>query len=284
MNDYREARKRLDAFLERDHARVADDCRSFCLDHGRRTEHATLLLHGLSASPRQFEAVAQALHERGHNVFVPRLPKHGYSNRMTEALATLDAAELKTCAKQALEIVSDMGERVSVSGFSMGGTLAAYLGQHYPVERVVAVVPFLGIALLPGALHERMAHWVLRRRNRFLWWDPLLRERQMPAHGYPRYATHAIAHGLQLAHELFEDARHAAPLAQRLTLVLNARESSVSNTAVLKLARAWLAKRPQGIDVYRFKDLPYMHDIIEPLRAPAVAKRVLPVLVDLIES
>ena len=66
---------------------LAELGRTLTFDHGSRTERARSLLHGLSASPQQFLALAHALHERGHNVFVPRLPRHGYRNRLSEALA-----------------------------------------------------------------------------------------------------------------------------------------------------------------------------------------------------
>jgi hypothetical protein len=42
------------------------------------------------------------LYERGHNVVIPRLPYHGYRNRMTTAPAALTADDLKTCGLEGL--------------------------------------------------------------------------------------------------------------------------------------------------------------------------------------
>jgi carboxylesterase len=288
MNEpsYGSAQERLEWFSRRDAAaHVGELGRTLVFDHGRRTEHATLLLHGLSASPRQFAGIAQALHERGHNVFVPRLPRHGYSNRLSEALATLNAAQLEACANDSLEIARGLGARVTVAGFSLGGLLAAYLAQFTSVHRAVAISPFLGVSWIPNVLRLPVARFVLRVPNRFFWWDPILRERQLPEHGYPRFASHAIAHGLTLAHEVLEDAQQRPPHADEVVLVINPRDSAVNNRAIVRLAQRWRRRKPEAVTVHRLSGLPpFLHDIIEPKRYPDVARRVLPVLVELIDG
>jgi carboxylesterase len=283
---YEDAQERIKRFLERDRAaHVGELGRTLIFDHGRRTAQATLLLHGLSASPRQFLAVAQALHERGHNVFVPRLPRHGHRNRLSEALGLLSAAQLEACAHDALAITRGLGERVTVAGFSLGGLLSAYLAQHEPVDRVVAVSPFLGIAVIPNVLRLPVARWLLSRPNRFFWWDPFLRERQLPEHGYPRFASHAVAHGLTLAHEIMEASSKEGPRAREVVLVVNTRDSTINKRAIVKLGARWSRYKPQAVQLHRLTGMPpFVHDIIEPKRFPAVAQRVLPVLVELIDA
>lgn len=282
---YEGAHERLERFHERDRARhIGEQGRTLLFDHGRRTERATLLLHGLSASPRQFLAVAKSLHERGHNVFVPRLPRHGYSNRLSEALATMNAAQLEACAGDALAVARGLGEHVTVAGFSLGGLLAAYIGQTERVHRVVTISPFLGLAIVPNVFRLKIAHWVLTRPNRFLWWDPFLRERQQPEHGYPRFATHAIAHGLTLAHEVLDAAKHGPPQADELVVVVNPWDSAVNKGAIRRLARYWSARKRGAVELHALRDMPpFVHDIIEPKRYPDVAKRVTPVIVELID-
>jgi pimeloyl-ACP methyl ester carboxylesterase len=289
MNDddrYRSAQERLQWFARRDEAaHVGELGRTLVFDHGGRTKRATLLLHGLSASPRQFLAIAQALFERGHNVFVPRLPRHGYRNRLSEALATMNATQLEACANDAFVIAQGLGEVVTVAGFSLGGLLALYLGQVAQADRVVAVSPFLGVSMIPNVFRMPLARWVLGMPNRFLWWDPFLRERQLPEHGYPRFATHAVAHGLTLAHEVMERALSAEPKAGELVLVINPRDSTVNRRAVLRLGRRWFRKKPHGVKIHRLSGMPpFVHDIIEPKRYPDVARRVTPVLVEIIDA
>ena len=102
-------------------------------------------------------------------------------------------------------------------------------------------------------------------------------------HGYPRYATHALAHGLNLANELMAAARTTPPATQRMVIAINTREPAVNNRAAIKLARLW-QEHGASVTVERLRDLPFAHDIIEPKRYPDIAQRVLPRLVDLIDG
>lgn len=285
MNDakYAAAQEGLARFRDRDRAEIGELGRSLVFDHGRRTARAMLLFHGLSASPAQFVGIARALHERGHNVFVPRLPQHGRQDRMSEALADMTAEQLKACLRDSLDIVRGLGEEVSVAGFSLGALLTAYAAQSEPLHKAVAIVPFLGLIWMPTRFGEFAARVALHFPNRFLWWDPWLREKQLPAHGYPRYATHALAQGLKLAYELMDAARERAPAARELIVAINVREPAISNRAAVKLADLWKA-RGANVRVERFRDLPFAHDVIEPKRYPDIASRLQPRLVDLIDG
>ena len=195
----------------------------------------------------------------------------------------MSAEQLKACAADTLEMARGLGERVTVAGFSLGGLLSAYLGQFNEVQRVVAIAPFLGVVFVPSAFRLRLANWLLHRRNRFYWWDPLLRERQLPEHGYPRYASHAVAHSLTIADELLNEAGRQAPKASEIVLVVNAREPAVNNRAIMNLVQKWRAHTSDVVHVHRLTGLPIAHDIIEPKRYPDIARRVLPVLVELID-
>jgi carboxylesterase len=281
---YAQALEGLERFAQRDRKEeISEIGRTLVFDHGGPAEQSTLLFHGLAASPRQFIAVAQALHERGHNVFVPRLPRHGHRNRLSEALASMNAGQLEACAAETLAIARGLGKRVNVAGFSLGGLLTAYLAQHEPLRRAVAVSPFLGIAIIPSFFRLPIARWVLSRPNKFYWWDPVLREKQMPEHGYPRFATHAVAHGLTLAHEVLETAKCEPPRAEEIVLVLNPGDSTVNKRAIVRLARRWGALKPQAVTLHRLAGLPpFVHDIVEPKRYPDVARRVTRELVELI--
>jgi pimeloyl-ACP methyl ester carboxylesterase len=280
---YAHMRERLEAFMARDTGRIADSGRTLAFNHGRRTRDATVLLHGLSASPRQMISLAEALHARGHNVFVPRLPRHGYRDRLSPVLATMDSRQLKACAFDALAIARGMGERVNVAGFSLGGLIAAYVGQVEDVHSIVALSPFLGVLFLPSRLRMTAARLMLKLPNRFYWWHPILRERQQPEHGYPRYATHALAHGLSLADELLQRASVDPPLARRLTLVMNRFDPAINNRAIKRLANAWEKTKPQALEVVRLAGMPIAHDILEPKRYVKVAERVNARLVELID-
>lgn len=266
----------------RDHARISNEGRTKVLHHGARRPKAIVLFHGLSASPTQFARFADDLFRRGHNVVVPRLPRHGHRDRMSDALSLLTAEDLRLTAQQSIDLARGLGGDVVVAGFSLGGLLATWVGQREPVRRVVAIAPFFGVSWLPNRFMLPLATAMMRMPNRFHWWHPLLRERQMPAHGYPRYATHALAHAYRLAREVIEGG--SAPIeARELVFVTNARETAVNNRAVRRLARVLREKAPGRVEEVVLRNLPFVHDIVEPLRSPDVASKVYPQLLELIE-
>lgn len=273
----------LDRLISRDHERVSEAGRTKLLLHDEVRPLAVVLFHGLSASPTQFVRFAHELHAHGHNVIVPRLPRHGHENRLSTALAHLTAEDLRRFADESVELASGLGEKVVVAGFSLGGLLTAWIAQRHHVERAVAIAPFFGVSWVPNRLMGSLARVMLALPNRFPWWDPIARERQMPEHGYPRYATHAIAQSYLLAHEVITDAERGVA-ANRLIFVTNSREAAVNNRAVRALERRLRTVHPERLDHVVLTDVPFSHDIIEPLRHPQVADRVFPTILNLIEG
>jgi carboxylesterase len=269
--------------LARDHERVGEKGRTIAHLHGERRPRAVVLLHGMSASPTQFDRFARDLHSRGHNVLVPRLPHHGHADRLSTGLARLRPDELYAGAGEYLAIASELGERVTVAGFSLGGLVAAWTAQHHEVDRAVAIAPFFGVAWIPGSMMSGVAELLLKIPNQFHWWDPILRERQMPEHGYPRFSTHAIAHAYGIAHRLLGEARATAPRANKIALVTNRMESAVNNRAILRLYRSWRRHKPDDVTLSVLRGLPPSHDVVEPLRKSNLADRVYPHLLDVID-
>lgn len=252
------------------------------LCHGEVRPRAVVLFHGLTASPAQFVRFARDLHARGHNVLVPRLPRHGYGDRLTDALAGMTDEHLRSVARESLAAARALGESVTVAGFSLGGTLALWLAQRERFDRAVAIAPFLGVALVPSRVMGIAAPLLLRLPNRFVWWDPVRRERLMPAHGYPRYPTHAIAYVYRIAGEVMRDALLDAPTARAIVLVTNSRETTVNNRAIRRLTRRW-RRYGRAIEHVELTGLPPSHDIIEPERFSAIADRVYPALLEAID-
>ena len=274
---------RLDRLLARDHPGVGDYGRTAAHVHAERRPRAVVLLHGLSSSPPQFERFAHDLFLRGHNVVVPRLPEHGHADRFSTALEQLRPDTLYAATDEYVAIARELGERVTVAGFSLGGLLAAWSAQHHAIDRCVAIAPFFGVAWIPSRLMSPLAELLLRFPNRFHWWDPILRERQMPEHGYPRYATHAIAHAYRMAQALLREAAEGGPAAAHVVLVANSRESAVNNRAIRRLYANWNVHRSDGVELVALTGLPPSHDIIEPLRRGGLAARAYPQLLTAID-
>lgn len=274
---------RLERLLARDHAGVGEKGRTIAHVHGERRPRAIVLLHGMSSSPAQFNRYARDLFARGHNVLVPRLPHHGHADRLSTALARLRPDELYAAAGDYVGVARELGECVTVAGFSLGGLLAAWTAQHYEFDRCVAIAPFLGVAWIPAGIMTGIAELLIHIPNRFHWWDPIVREKQMPAHGYPRYSTHALAQAYRIARAVLDDAALRAPAAQRVVLVVNPRESGVNNRAIRKLYVRWQTQRPGSAELRALSGLPLSHDIIEPLRRGGLAARVYPQVLSAID-
>ena len=131
---------------------------------------AVILLHGLTASPPAWRAVAEALAARGRTVVVPRLLLHGYADRMTGALRGLRAQALIDDVAAIVRAVGELGEDVTIVGHSLGATLALDAASRGPATaRVVAVAPFLGIAGLPHELHPALLGALALVPDVFLW-------------------------------------------------------------------------------------------------------------------
>ncbi len=256
---------------------------SILLKHDAPAPRAYVLLHGLTASPLQFAEFGRLLFDRGADVFIPRLPRHGYGDRLTSALEALTADELRAFAVASYARGRELARDVRVVGFSVGGLLAAWIGQFYEVERVTAVAPFFGVSWIPQRFMSRAARFALQVPNQYFWWDPIRRERLMPEHGYPRFPTHAVAVATQVGQEVLVAAAASAPAARNVQVVLNASEAAVNNGAARDLARSWARTTRQRIVLHRVKGLPASHDIIEPLRSSTYARRIYPALLDLVE-
>jgi pimeloyl-ACP methyl ester carboxylesterase len=130
VRNYAEAIDSVASFARADSAGIAPECRSALYTHGRRTAHVVLIFHGLTNCPAQFDSLARIAYARGANVFVPRLPRHGFANRMTDELGKSDARELVAFADRAVDAASGPSDTLTVVGLSVGGTLAAWAAQE----------------------------------------------------------------------------------------------------------------------------------------------------------
>lgn len=121
-----------------------------------------IMLHGYTAGPWQYNEMADALFEQGYNVYVPRLPGHGFMEPdgtptgkfMVEANDT-DQYENFIATRYAE--AEALGAPVHAIGLSGGGNLALRMGENFPqLKSVVAMAPFLG----PDRPHSSLASFL----------------------------------------------------------------------------------------------------------------------------
>jgi len=120
--------------------------------------------------------------------------------------------------------------------------------------------------------------------NRFLWWDPALKDALVPPlHGYPRYATHGLAHIVQIGLDLRAQARAALPVAGSVLIVTNPTDESVDNSFAKEIIASWKALGAANVRLYDFDARHNLvHDLIDPDQLKQQVDLVYPILLDLI--
>ncbi len=277
---YAEALRLVDSLRAADSVAIAPECATLLLSHGVRTARVVVLLHGLTNCPAQFDSLARIAYARGANVLVPRLPHHGFADRMTDELARVDADELCRFTDRVLDAAAGLGDSVTVAGLSTGGVMAAWAAQERAdVDRAVVIAPMLGYAGAPGpVLTAALTRAACALPNAFVWWDGK-RKQDLPGpkHVYPRFATRSIGATMRLGAAVMAHARLTAPASRTQVIITVGGDQAVDNTAVATLARRWSAHA--DVVTYEFPaSLHLNHDVVDPEQVggnPAVTYPVL---------
>ena len=265
---------------------IRRDCLPRLLTHGSRTARAVVLLHGFTNCPKQFDSLAVLLYDRGFNVYLPRAPRHGLTDRMTTALAGLTAGEMAACAESALDLAHGLGERVTVAGLSSTAVASAWLAaKRADLDEAMVIAPSLAPRGASLFWTRRLASALLAAPNFFVWWDSKLKERVPgPTQCYPRFPSRALAQVYRLGFDVLDAAGRARPAARRVTIVTTAADEGVSREAVRELARRW---RSHGAEIrtYEFPEsLDVRHDMIDPEQPYQRVAVTYPAIVRLVEE
>jgi esterase/lipase len=277
---YDDAVARARAIMARDDDTVLPAAHTALLDHGSQTDLAVVLLHGITNNPNQYVRFGPMLHERGVNVFIPRMPYHGLKDRMTTGIAHLKAEEVLDAAGEALDIAAGLGKRVGVLGISMGGSLSAYFAQTRAIDVAVPVAPDFALLQFPYGLSRALEHVLLFLPNIFFWWDPRIRERQRPITAYPRCSTHALMQTMRIGDAVYAKAMNEPPKAGRIVTVVNPIDPAVNNEVTEAISDAWAGWRPNAVKYVQLRHLPDNHDIIDPDKPNARTDLVYPKLLE----
>jgi len=286
-------------------ALVDPAARSVTLNHGRKTKDVYVLLHGLSNCPTQFRQFGDILYRSGANVVIPRMPYHGYLDRMTEAQEHLTARSMIANAQATLDHAHTLGQRVTVVGLSAGGVTAAWVAQNRPdVHRVYLLAPFFSIGFLPDWFTVPTRDIFATLPNSFVFWDPRQgRNLKGSPYAYPRFSTRAMSQLIRLGTTVFAEARHTAPAVRHIEIITNPADLAVNNARTTSLVKLWQkhgavvltepnpepSPAPAGsrnpktptatIKLYEFPgqwDLP--HDFIDPWHPDQQIDKVYPIL------
>ena len=231
------------------------------------------------------DTLGRQLFERGWNVFIPRYPRHGYSDRLNTSIAKLRVEHLIALANRSAEVGAGLGERFTVAGLSLGAILAGLVAQtRNDVERAVLIAPMLGLKPIPGPALTALSNLAVRIPNFYLWWNNKVRERIGPPYGYPRFSTHAYAALFQAGRRLVKAARAGPPKAQSIAVITNAAEPRLDNRFTYRLIDSWRGHRA-NVETYEFPVADRLpHDLIDPGNAAQNNALVYPIITRLIEG
>jgi alpha-beta hydrolase superfamily lysophospholipase len=277
---YEEARRRFDALQRAGTEAINPLCRHRLLDHGRKMARAIVFLHGFTNCPHQFDQLARQFFARGYNVLVMRLPRHGLADRLTTALSSLTSEEMVALTAEALDIAHGLGEHVTLFGFSLGGSLAAWAAQQRAdLDLAVLAAPALGLCAVPPWRSRATSNLLALAPERYRWWDPVRKdERVGPAHAYPRYSLRALGELLRTGCLVQEMARRDKPAAGAVLVITNPCDAVVDNHATAQVVAHW---RRNGANI-RTQEFPaawqLIHDWMDPAQTGQQVARVYPLL------
>lgn len=271
----------VDSLRALESSAISSECGTQLATHGGRTPHVVVLLHGLTNCPAQFDSLGRIAFGRGANVFIPRLPRHGFADRMSGELAYSDAAELRAFTDRVIDAAQGLGDTVTVAGLSVGGTLVAWAAQERSdIDRAVLIAPMLGVERAPGRWTPVVARLTATLPNLFIWWDDKVKqELPGPQHVYPRFSTRSVAATLKLGWLTLEDALRTAPGCRSLAMVTVGGDIAVDNGLCNEIVDAWRRHGARDVLAYEFPEsLRLNHDIIDPEQVggnPAITYPVL---------
>jgi esterase/lipase len=256
-------------------------CRSKLMTHGKKTERVIVLVHGITNCPQQFVEFAPLFFERGYNVLIPRMPRNGLADRMTNELKSLTAEELRDCSNTMVDIARGLGDHVTFLGLSVGGSMAVWVAQNRPdVDKVVVIAPSIGFTNL-GADRLTSFAIVLFRYLPNIATQYFFPFQDGPQHSYLGYSSHSIGEVMRFGKSIMKSAKQEKPAAQSILMVTNAADTAVNSKMNRELVNFWRANGYNQIEEYEFSaDKKLIHDIVDPQQVQQQTALVYPILLD----
>lgn len=104
--------------------------------------HACLLLHGLGGGSFEMQLLGEHLHRLGFTVQTVNYPGH---DRRTAIMPASRWEEWYAHVEEAYHALRIRSTSITVIGFSTGSLLGLHLAAQHPVDRLVALSPFLAV-------------------------------------------------------------------------------------------------------------------------------------------
>jgi esterase/lipase len=202
--DFATAKTKIESLKQKDIGRINPECGNLALLHPQKQLKSIVIYHGFTNCPKQFSTLGQQLFEQGYNVFIPRLPYHGFGDLMNNESQNITSKGLVQFMRDTYEITKGLGDQVETMGISGGGNLAAWSGLVYDAYQVLAIAPLFAPTGYPNWQIPIMRNYVSLRPNEYKWWDDKVKDKPIdgPTHAYPRYSSKAANAFLEIALDL----------------------------------------------------------------------------------
>jgi pimeloyl-ACP methyl ester carboxylesterase len=255
------------------------------LTHNKKTDRAIILVHGYTSSPQQFHNLGQRFYDLGYNVLIAPLPHHGLADPMTTEHGKLTADELAAYADRTVDIAHGLGRQVIMMGLSAGGVTTAWAAQNRSdIDLAVIISPVFGFKKIPTPFTAAAMNIYGLLPDVFEWWDPVLKEKVLPTHGYPQYSRHALVEILRLGYAVRDEAAQKPPSANKIVLVLNDNDNRINNEMTEEMETVWMKDRA-NLKTYEFKaGLKLDHDLIDPAQPAQRVDIVYPRIMELVNQ
>ncbi len=130
---------RFEDYLQEKRVTVSDERHlPYLLTHGHKTPVSVLLVHGIYSSPHYFRSMAQAYFNSGYNVVTVILP--GHWEKDFKSMDTTNNYLWSKEVDRGYEMAKELGDKIILSGHSLGGLLSIEQALKRPPSEVGALV------------------------------------------------------------------------------------------------------------------------------------------------
>lgn len=285
--DYESSKQLVQDIISQETKDTNPLCKTRFFDHGKKTAKVVILLHGLSNCPKQFEQLGVQLFEKGHNVFIPRIPHHGLKNRLTEDLNKITAQELIDFTARVVDISSELGTEKEIIGLSMGGVMTMWAAQNREdINHAIIIAPNLGHKSDPKWANgiTRTALWL---PPLLWWWDENFKDTiPGPQYAYPRYSTKGVGETFKLGYQIRNTSIKNPFKSEKITMITNEIDEAVSPELIQEQVKIWKKnKQAYLVEEFQFSAADNLgHDIIDPLQPYSKTEIVYPVLINMVKQ
>jgi esterase/lipase len=284
---FEESLQRIDMRRKAESEIIDPSGRTMLMDHGKKVERVIVFFHGFTKSPRQFEALGAQFYNLGYNVYIPRIPYHGYKKFMSAHLERLTAQDLAQASDEAVDIAQGLGEHVTVAGISMGGVMAGWVAQlRHDVDQAVIIAPSFGINNVPNCFLKPSINFLTIAPSFFIWWDSQKKNNlDVPQATYYGFPSRAIGEVFRLGWDVQILEKKSRAAAHSILIITNANDHAVSKEEINVVIHNWQKYDISQIQSYEFsKKFNVGHDLIDPQQPDQNVSAVYPKLISLIRG